>query len=402
MVVKRPQRPRHRDGRPVPSTALARVLTGYQSDRSVSWGKLFPTCLIFVHREQLPMPRRPIDAPLPRRRLLQAGAFGALAAASSTPSVFATDESPSSRASRRPGRELWIASLTLAGITSASREETVRKVLERMEQIAGARPDLICLPEVFPSYYHPAPPRSQRGEPLDGPTITAMAAFARAKRCYVVAPITLQRDGRLYNTAVLLGRDGVVVGTYDKIHPTEGEIKAGIMPGKEAPVFETDFGRIGIQTCFDIGWPDGWQALRDRGAELVVWPSAYPGGFPLRALAWSHRYPIVTSTRTEPAVLIDLDGQVLAQSGTWEPWISVPFCLDRGLFHFDFHLEIVRKLERTYGRDISVRWSHDENGFVLENRVPGKTLSELACEFGLVPLGDYLARAKTAQDRARI
>jgi predicted amidohydrolase len=353
------------------------------------------------------MPRVPSESRLPRRRLLQAGAFGALAAASSAASAAASSATPDNQPSgspegRRPGREIWIASLTLAGIKSASREETVRKVLERMEQVAGARPDLVCLPEVFSSYFSPSPPRPERGEPLDGPTITAMAAFARARRCYVVAPITLARGGRLYNTAVLLGRDGAVVGTYDKIHPTEGELKGGIIPGKQAPVFETDFGRIGIQICFDIGWPDGWQALSDQRADLVVWPSAYPGGFPLRALAWTYRYPIVTSTRTEPSVLIDLDGHVLAQSGTWEPWLGTPFCLDRGLFHFDFHLEIVRKLERTYGRDLTVRWSHDENAFVLENRVPGKTLSELAAEFGLVPLGDYLARAKKVQDGARI
>jgi hypothetical protein len=99
--------------------------------------------------------------------------------------------------------------------------------------------------------------------------------------------------------------------------------------------------------------------------------------------------------------LIDVDGQTLAQSGTWEPWISVPFCLDRGLFHLDFHQTKVRQIERTYGRDVTVRWCHNENAFVLENRIPGRTLADLAKEFGLVPMEAYLARAKTAQDQAR-
>jgi predicted amidohydrolase len=347
------------------------------------------------------MPGSVRDALLPRRRLLQTGALGALAAASSSAIVAAEQPSSRSEGNRRPGREIWIASLTLEGIQSSSREETLKKVLERMDQVAGARPDLICLPEVFPGRYHPRPAAAQQAEALDGPTITAIAAFARQKRCYIVAPITLKRRGKLFNTAVLVGRDGKVAGTYDKIHPTEGEVAAGITPGKEAPVFDTDFGRLGIQICFDIGWPDGWQALRDRGAELVVWPSAYPGGFPLKALAWTHHYPIVTSPWTTPAALIDLDGHTLAQSGTWEPWISVPFCLDRGLFHFDFHLSKVRQLERTYGREISVHWNHDENAFVLENRISGRTLADLEAEFGLVPMDAYLARAKTAQDQAR-
>ena len=218
----------------------------------------------------------------------------------------------------------------------------------------------------------------------------------------MVAPITLDRGGTLFNTAVLLDRTGKVAGTYDKIHPTENELKGGITPGRDgARVFTTDFGKLGIQICFDIDWPDGWQSLKDQGAELVVWPAAYPGGFPLNALAWTHRYPIVTSPWTAPAALIDVDGRPLVQSGTWEPWISTAFHLDRGLFHLDFHLTKLRELEKAHGRDVTVRWSHDENAFVLENRLPGKSLAELATEFGLLPMDAYLARAKSAQDRAR-
>jgi predicted amidohydrolase len=340
------------------------------------------------------------ESSVARRRLLQAGALGALAVASPS-TVRAAEPSSPSEGSPRPGREVWIASLTLDGIEGSSREATLRNVLDRMDQVASGRPDLICLPECFPGYYKPTPTSAQQGEPLDGPTITAIAAFSRQQRCYVVAPITLERGGKLFNTAVLVGRDGKVVGTYDKIHPTEGELKAGITPGRDAPVFETDFGRLGIQICFDVEWPDGWQRLRDKGAELVVWPSAYPGGFPIRARAWMHRYLIVTSPWTAPAALIDVDGDTLAQSGRWQPWISTPICLDRALFDTDFHVQKVRKLARAHARDVSIRWCHHEDAFVLENRIPGRTLSDLAAEFGLVTMDAYLARVKAAQDHAR-
>jgi beta-ureidopropionase len=216
-----------------------------------------------------------------------------------------------------------------------------------------------------------------------------------------VAPITQARDGKLFNTAVLVDRGGCVAGTYDKIHPTEPEMKGGITPGRTAPVFETDFGKLGIQICFDIDWTDGWQALKDAGAELVVWPSAYPGGFPLQAIAWTHRYPIVTSPWTSPAALIDVDGHVLARSGKWESWISVPFNLDRGLFHLDLHEQKIRDVEKAYGRDVTVRFCHDEGAFVLENRVPGRTLNDLMSEFGMIQIDTYLARATKAQDKAR-
>jgi hypothetical protein len=392
-----------------PAAGSAIFVENGPADPSLPAGVLNPMPRNSPEREPAPEPR------LPRRAILQAGALGALAAATSLAAGNAEKPAPNppdadcdcdcdceSEVARRPGREVWIASLTLEGIPSSSREETVRQVLARMEQVAGARPDLICLPETFNGRYTPRPTSAAQAEPIDGPTITAMAAFAKAKRCYVVAPITLDRGGTLFNTAVLLDRAGKVAGAYDKLHPTEKELQGGITPGRDtAKVFATDFGKLGIQICFDIDWPDGWQALKDQGAELVVWPAAYPGGFPLNALAWTHRYPIVTSPWTTPATLIDVDGQVLVKSGTWEPWINTPFYLDRGLFHLDFHLPKLRALEKAHGREVTVRWSHDENAFVLENRVPGKTLAQLAAEFDLLPIDAYLARAKSAQDRAR-
>jgi beta-ureidopropionase len=342
------------------------------------------------------MPTEP-ENHLSRRRLLQAGAVSALAAASTM--ATAADDSDSPR--RRPGRQIWVASLTLEGIQATTREEALKQVLGRMEQVSSARPDLICLPEIFNSFYTPRPTSAQAAEPLDGPTISAMARFAQAKRCYVVAPITREYEGKLFNTAVLLDRSGAVAGTYDKIHPTEPEMNGGITPGRTAAVFETDFGKLGIQICFDLNWSDGWQALKDGGAEIVVWPSAYPGGFPLRAVACAHRYPIVACPWTSPAALYDIDGYTLAQSGKWEPWISVPFCLDRALFEIDFHLQKMRDIEKLYGRDMTVRWNHNESTFVLENRIPGRTLAELMAEFGLVSLDGYIARATKAQERAR-
>jgi hypothetical protein len=48
-----------------------------------------------------------------------------------------------------------------------------------------------------------------------------------------------------------------------------------------------------------------------------------------------------------------------------------------------------------------VRRGHDANTFVLENRIPGRTLSDLEAEFGLLPMDAYLKRAQAVQDRAR-
>ena len=78
------------------------------------------------------------------------------------------------------------------------------------------------------------------------------------------------------NTAVVYDRQGQELGQYHKIHPTEGELNGGIWPGPiDPPVFEADFGKFGIQICFDVNWWEGWERLKQKGAQIVFWPSAF-------------------------------------------------------------------------------------------------------------------------------
>ena len=65
--------------------------------------------------------------------------------------------------------------------------------------------------------------------------------------------------GVVYNTAVLLGPDGAVLGVYRKTHPfcTEMRSRGGwVTPGDEVSVVETDLGRIGLIICFDGDYPE--------------------------------------------------------------------------------------------------------------------------------------------------
>ena len=89
--------------------------------------------------------------------------------------------------------------------------------------------------------------------------------------------------GRVYNAAVLIDRKGKVAGVYRKMFPTPGEIEDGITPGTEAPVFETDFGRVGMAICWDLHFPrEVCWPMAERGVQLICWPSMYAGGFQLR------------------------------------------------------------------------------------------------------------------------
>ena len=75
-------------------------------------------------------------------------------------------------------------------------------------------------------------------------------------------------DGLMRNAAYLLGRRGEHVGTYYKVMPCEY-----YQPGPDLPVFQTDFGTVGILICADRRWPENMRCLRLAGAEIILLPT---------------------------------------------------------------------------------------------------------------------------------
>ena len=84
-----------------------------------------------------------------------------------------------------------------------------------------------------------------------------------------------ERDGdNYYNTAFLFDRQGELVGKYRKTHITVGEYERGVTPGTSFPVFDTDFGKVGILICYDQFFPDTALELTRKGAEIICIPTA--------------------------------------------------------------------------------------------------------------------------------
>jgi len=110
-------------------------------------------------------------------------------------------------------------------------------------------------------------------EPVPGPTTEKLAAAARRNRLWVVAGVA-ERDGeRVYNTAVLLDREGRLAGKYRKTHLPREEWMKGIMPGSDYPVFQTDFGPVAIQICYDWFFPEVAEAFALGGAQVLFAPT---------------------------------------------------------------------------------------------------------------------------------
>ena len=100
----------------------------------------------------------------------------------------------------------------------------------------------------------------------------------------------------LYNTAVILGPDGKLVGKYRKLCLARDEYREGISPGNQFPVFNTRFGKVGLMICFDVHMPEVARGIAANGAEIIAMPIM--GGHPIlaKARAIENQVYLVTST----------------------------------------------------------------------------------------------------------
>lgn len=265
--------------------------------------------------------------------------------------------------------------------------------LERLDRASAFRPDIACLPEVFVD----ATP-----ETLPGPITGKLAEWARRNSSYLLFGLKTQAGGKTFNSAVLLDRTGRLVGRYDKIHPTEGELEKGIHPGQpDPPVFRTDFGTIGVQICFDVNWWDHWRRLKEKGAAIVFFPAAYPAARQLAAIALMNQFYIVSSSRSRLSRIYDITGETLAVSGQFQPWAGAALPLGKRLFEIDFHTAKARQIQRKYGDKVELKWYHEDDWFTLASLDPQLTMEDLIAEYGLTPLDDYRRRALQAIRDAR-
>jgi len=303
-------------------------------------------------------------------------------------------------------RKVRVATVSMMYRGGPTAEDNRARIRELLDQAGGERPDIICLPETFLSQGVPFTSLAQIAEPIPGPTIDMVAEYARGHTCYIICPLIGVHDGLYRNDAVLIDRQGQIAGIYAKIHPVvEGSefrsLELGVTPGTEPYVFDTDFGRIGIQICFDLMYPEPWAELRRRGAELIFWCSAYDGGRHLNMVAYLHHVYLVSAVKSRFARVIDPLGDELVKTGWHNPVVAETIDLDIGLFHCDFNDAVIPEIHRQCGPDVTLKVLHEEGMFTLVSNRSDIPLCELVERFKLDPLDQYLARNARLQDAIR-
>ncbi len=212
-----------------------------------------------------------------------------------------------------PARRVKLATIHHRPRGTASPQESRERFSGLVEQAAARGADIVCLPEGITTAGNGLT-YAQAAEAVPGPTTEFLGTLARRLHVWIVAGLYERSGARLYNTAVLVGRDGQLVGRYRKMSLPDEEIEGGITPGSATPVFDTDFGRVGLMICWDSSYPEVARALAAGGAEVILMPIAGGVESLVQARAVENQVHIVASGYDFRSGIFDRRGERIADA----------------------------------------------------------------------------------------
>jgi hypothetical protein len=292
-----------------------------------------------------------------------------------------------------------------SGPISVAADAEPQKIVDKMiahwkgqfAQVLPDRPDLIVVPEACdrPSglsaeklleYYKVRKDQVQQ----------FFARTARENNCYIIySAYRIMPDGSKRNSSVLIDRKGNVVGIYNKNHPTIGEIENGTLCGKDAPVFECDFGRVAMAICFDLNFDELRLKYAKAKPDLIIFSSMYHGGLMQSYWAYSCRCHFVGAIagRATPSEIRNPLGQVIASNTNYFDFAVAKVNLDCKLAHLDYNWERLRKLKAKYGPKVTILDPGCLGSVLISSEHETISVDDMIKEFDIELLDDYFTRA---------
>jgi predicted amidohydrolase len=314
----------------------------------------------------------------------------------------------------RPPRKVIVGTMMQSfwvehpGVSRRLRElsASIDDMQKQARQNHGRGLDLAILPEVAVSGEASRKSRL-RAVPLKGELSEVFAAKAREHECYIVAPTYLQESGNIIsNAAVLFGRKGEVVGIYRKVHlvvlPGGTDFENDSTPGHAVPVFDCDFGKLGIQICYDIEFDYGWNELARNGAELIAFTTQSPQTSQPACRAMHNRCYIVSSTWRSNATVFEPTGKIAAQIRPPDRILVHELDLSYAILPWHPKLQKGEALRSKYGETVGFRYYEDEDCGLFWSNDPGMPVAEMAKSIGVPEAEASLERVRGIYHEKRV
>jgi predicted amidohydrolase len=186
-------------------------------------------------------------------------------------------------ATNRTRRRWRVAAVQMTSTTDVDRN--VSRATRYVRAAAAAGADLVALPENF-AYLRAEGHKINFRTELDGELVGSMSDLARETKCHLLLgsiPEAVPRSKRIYNTSVLLGPRGELLGHYRKLHLFDIRIRGKVTlqesryvkPGDKPVVIPTRLGRLGLSICYDLRFPELYRRLALQRAQVLFVPAAF-------------------------------------------------------------------------------------------------------------------------------
>lgn len=179
-----------------------------------------------------------------------------------------------SAVSAKPGKagdvQVKLAVVQMRAFDVDRGREALKHAVSRINQAAGAKPDLMILPECAYPGYVLGGREAQGTSPAE--LEEALGRFREAARrhsCYIAVGMPERDKERLYNSGFLIAPDGTVAGKVRKAFLWHFDAQ-WFDAGEDAAVVDTPFGRLGLLICADARLPEIPRMLRLKGAKMIV------------------------------------------------------------------------------------------------------------------------------------
>lgn len=157
-------------------------------------------------------------------------------------------------------------------------EGNFQTFLDILPEASERKVDILITPECWLDGYAAPDPESTpdrlRGVAQDltnSPYLQRVAREADERDMYICFGFTSLEDGKIYNASGLWDREGRLVGVYHKTHLQTHDLQYEF--GESLPVYDTEYGPVGMMICADRRWPETVRTLRLKGARLILNPT---------------------------------------------------------------------------------------------------------------------------------